>query len=134
MLYDFGSTVSSSREHLEFIAKNLTLYSGVLKTLGERLKEENPIHSEEAQKLAWDLRKESNSLFSRIGALLPRPSRDSNSISIVKWMVWTIKKPKADYLVGQLEYLKSIVSLLVTILYAGRAMRSHRYLVVNDPP
>ena len=37
-LYDFGSTVSSAREHTDSIAQNVTLYSGVLKTLDRRLK------------------------------------------------------------------------------------------------
>jgi len=123
-LYEFGSTVSSAQEHTDFIAQNVTLYSGVLKTLGQRLKDDEPVHSAEALDLAEELQDSSEEIFEKIHELLPKREKYSNSVSFMQRIAWVFKKSRVDFLVGQLDSLKATVSLLVTILYAGRMIRS----------
>lgn len=55
-LYDFGTTASAAGEQTDFIAKNISLYCRIWKTLGRQLKVDNPDHSAEALDVAQELR------------------------------------------------------------------------------
>jgi hypothetical protein len=122
-LYSFASTASSARKQTDFIARHIKLYSEVLDLLGQRIEDEEPIHSDKALRLVDEICEQSYFLFGKIEDLLP----DSNdSISLLQKIKWNFKKPKADWLVSELEYLKSTVNLLISVLYAGKKIRTYR--------
>jgi hypothetical protein len=125
-LYDFGTTAASARAQTDRIAKNVTLYSIVLELLADRLSDDEPIHSDKALRLADELCDQSYDLFDSIEDLLPKPRQDGDQISFLQKIAWSFKKPKVDLLIGELEYLKSTVNLLVQVLYAGKRIRSSR--------
>jgi hypothetical protein len=125
-LYEFGATVSVAGEEVAFIAKNVTLYSGVLQALAQRLKSEGAVHSLEALNLASDIEGQSHVIFKKIEKLLPSPHPRHNSISLLQRIAWNFKKPRVEHLVGQLEYLKSTTSLLVQVLFTGELSKVHR--------
>lgn len=127
-MYDFGSTASSAGEHTDFIGKNISLYCRVLKTLGHQLKSKNPIHSPEALGLAEELHDQSHSLFAKIRALLPTKCDRKDTLSLKQRLLWNFRKSRVDYLISQLEYLKSTVSLLLQILTSAEKLRVYRYI------
>jgi hypothetical protein len=127
-LYEFGSTVSSAREQTDYVAKNVTLYSQVLELLGERLDDDKPIHSRKALVLACELCEQSHALFDKIQDLLPDQRRCHNQLSWLQKVAWNFRKSRVNLLVGELEYLKSTVQLLVQVLFTGRRIRAFRFV------
>jgi hypothetical protein len=122
-LYEFGSSVSAARSQIDRIAQNISNYALVLDLLAERLDDDGPIHSEKALKLVHDLRDQSNELLHDINDLLPRPLSGRRRVSLTSRLAWDFK---VDLLVGELEYLKSTVNLVVQVLYAGKEIRVYR--------
>jgi hypothetical protein len=125
-LYNFGATISSAGEQTDFIGKNITLYCRVLKTLGQQLKVKQPDHTTEALDLAEELQEQSVCLFQKIQKLLPTPEGDRSGLSLKQRILWNFRRNRVDYLVGQLEYLKSTVNLLLNILSSVPKLRRHR--------
>lgn len=130
-LYDLGSTVSSARQQTDQIAKHVTLYSNVLELLAERLEADAPNISEAAIDLVEELYDQSDELFGRIRALLPRKN-GRDDLRLLQKIAWTFKKTKVDLLVGELEYLKSTVQLLVTVIFTGKRIRTYRSVAVPE--
>jgi hypothetical protein len=122
-LYEFGSSVSAARSQIDRIAQNISNYALVLDLLAERLDDDAPIHSEKALKLVHDLRDQSNELLHDINDLLPRPLSGRRRVSLTSRLAWDFK---VDLLVGELEYLKSTVNLVVQVLYAGKEIRVYQ--------
>jgi len=128
-LYVFGSTTSAAREHVDYIAKNVSFYSDVLELLVEQFDDDRPIHSTKAIALAEKLYDHSYDLFNRIRDLVPRGHRNGDQISFLQRIAWNFKKTKVDVLVGELESLKSTVQLLVQILCAARQLRAYKFVL-----
>jgi len=125
-LYEFGSTASSARDQTDRIARHVSYYGDVLGLLAERIGDDEPIHSNKALVLVGDLCDHSYDLFEKIKDLLPSPKYHRDQLSFIQKIAWNFKKPKVDLLVGEIEYLKSTVNLLVTVLFAGKRIRSTR--------
>ncbi|KAH0833575.1 hypothetical protein AYO21_05253 [Fonsecaea monophora] len=123
VLYNFGSTASSAREQTDYVARHVTLYSDVLEILAQRINDDEPIHSRQALDLVNDIYGHSCDLFDKIRDLLPDRA---DKVSFVDKIKWNFKKTKVDLLVSEIQYLKSTVNLLVSVLYAGRTIRRHK--------
>ena len=123
-LYDFASTTAAAREQALQIAKNVTLYSNVLELLANRLEEDEPIITDAALDLAEELREQSLDIFNRIRALLPTNER--NGLSMKHRLMWPFRRKKLDLLIAELEYLKSTVQLLVTVIFTGRRLQRYQ--------
>ena len=87
--------------------RNVMLYSNVLKTLGQRLKDEESVHSAEALDLAEELQDSSEEIFEKIHDLLPKHEKYTNSVSFMQRIAWVFRKSRVDYVVGQLDSLKA---------------------------
>jgi hypothetical protein len=126
VLYNFGATASSAGEQTDFIGKNISLYCRVLKTLGQHLKARQPDHTEEALDVAYEIQEQTNNLFEKIRRLLPTSDRDGSGLTLKQKILWNFRKSRVDYLVGQLEYLKSTVNLLLHVLASVPKLRKYR--------
>ena len=124
-LYEFGANTASAKQQTDYIAKHVKLYSTVLELLAERLEDDAPIISDAAMDLVEELYEQSEELFHGIRKLLP-PKDHNDDLSFLQKIMWNFKKSKVDLLVGELDYLKSTVELLVTVIFAGRKARSYR--------
>jgi hypothetical protein len=122
-LYNFGSTASSARDQTDRVARHVTLYSDVLELLAGRINEDEPVHSEKALNLVDEICEQSQDLFDQIRCQLPSRSQ---KLSFVQKIKWNLRKSRVDLLVTEIEYLKSTVNLLVSVLYAGKKIRSYR--------
>ena len=129
-LYTFGSTVSSAREDANYIARHVDLYSNVLDILTERIDDEEPILSDAAFDLIDELKYQSNDLFKKIEQSLPSTKEGRDDISFMQKVKWSFTKSKVALLVGELDYLRSTVHLLVTIIFTGRRIRSHKLVTM----
>ncbi len=87
---------------------------------------EDPLFTSGALDLAEDLHEHNHELFDLIRALLPSTTAKSGLLSLQDRLDWTFRKGRVDYLVGQLEYLKSTVSLLPQIVTPARKLRTYR--------
>ncbi|KIV87840.1 hypothetical protein PV11_03359 [Exophiala sideris] len=123
-LYTFGCNVSSAREESNYIARHVDLYSNVLDILTDRLEDEEPILSSAAFDLIDELQYQSQDLFLKIEQSLPSPKNGKDDISFLKKVKWNVTKSRVALLVGELDYLRSTVHLLVTIIFTGRKIRS----------
>ncbi|EXJ67227.1 uncharacterized protein A1O5_09874 [Cladophialophora psammophila CBS 110553] len=122
-LYTFGATTASAKEQTDYIARHATLYADVLELLAQRINDDEPIHSQKAFKLVDEIYNQSCDLFAGIENLLPEKK---DSISFIQRMEWNFKKIKVDLLAAEVEYLKTTMNLLVSVLYADKKIRAHR--------
>ena len=130
-LYEFGSNVSSAREQTGYIARHVDLYSNVLDILTDRLDAEDPILSGAALDLIDELKFQSEEIFTKIEKSLPNPKEGKDDISFLQKVKWNFTKNKVALLVGELDYLRSTVHLLVTIIFTGRQIRSRRFVSIQ---
>jgi hypothetical protein len=128
-LYEFGSNVSSATEEANYIARHVDLYANVLDILTERIDDDEPILTDAAFDLIDELQYQSNEIFTKIEHLLPVPKEGKDDISFLQKVKWNFTKSRVALLVGELDYLRSTVQLLVTIIFTGKKMRSHRSVV-----
>ena len=128
-LYTFGCNVSSARDETNYIARHVDLYSNVLDILTERLEDEEPILSGAAFDLINELQYQSQELFKNIEQSLPSPKNGKDDISFLQKVKWNFTKSRVALLVGELDYLRSTVHLLVTIIFTGRKIRSPRLVL-----
>jgi hypothetical protein len=133
ILYDFGSTVSGVREETSYIARHVDLYANVLDILTERIDDEEPILTDAALDLIEELHFQSSELFAKIQDLLPCVKASNDDISFLERVKWNFRKSKVTLLVGELDYLRSTVHLLVTIVFTGRKIQRSRYISLRRP-
>jgi hypothetical protein len=124
--------VSRAREQTGYIARHVDLYANVLDILTERIDDEEPILSDAAFDLIDELKYQSNDLFTKIEKLLPIPKDGKDEISFLQKVRWNFTQSRVALLVGELDYLRSTVHLLVTIIFTGRKLRSRRS-VFHEP-
>ncbi|KAK5059763.1 hypothetical protein LTR84_009646 [Exophiala bonariae] len=122
-LYEFGANAASAREQTDRIARHLRLYSEVLEVLVVRIDDGEPIHSAKALSLVDEIYDQSYDLFDDIKNLIPQKGV---RMSFMRKLAWNFKKSRVALVVSEIEYLKSTVTLLVTVLFAGRKIRSSR--------
>lgn len=122
-LYKFGSTTYSARDQTDYVARHITMYADVLELLAQRIDDDEPIHSRKALDLVDEIYDHSCDLFDKVRDLLP--SR-ANEITFIQKLKWNFRKYKCDVVVTEIEYLKSTVNLLVSVLYAGKKFRSYK--------
>jgi hypothetical protein len=77
----FGSTSSAAGEQTDFIARNISLYFRVPKTLSRRLNVNNPDHNAEALDVTQKLQEQSKYLFNNIRELLPTARGNHDGLS-----------------------------------------------------
>jgi hypothetical protein len=122
-LYEFGANAASAREQTDRIARHLRLYSEVLEVLVDRIDDGEPIHSAKALSLVDEIYDQSYDLFDNIKDLIPKKG---DRMSFMRKIAWNFKKSRVALVVSEIEYLKSTVTLLVTVLFAGKKIRSSR--------
>jgi hypothetical protein len=133
ILYDFGSTVSGAREETSYIARHVDLYANVLDILTERIDDEEPILTDAALDLIEELHYQSHELFTKIRGLLPGTKVGTDDIPLLERVKWNFRKSKIALLVGELDYLRSTVHLLVTIVFTGRKIQRNRWVSSDRP-
>ena len=121
-LYDFGCNVSSAQEQSSRIASRVDDYITILEILAELLQDESEVVSDKARVMVEKLCDQSDQLFYDIQDLIPR-SDSRGKVSWTKKVAWNFRKPKVEMLVGQIEYIKTNVLLLVMTTLVGKRIK-----------
>lgn len=130
-LHDLGTTAKEAGEQTDLLARNISHHCRALKNLGRQIKLDNPDHSAEALNVARELQQQSDIVLHQIKKLLPSPKDDRNGLSLKQRLIWSLRKSRVNHLVGQLEYLKSTVTLLLHVLSTVPKLRRYRYAFVK---
>lgn len=127
-LYQFGSDFSTARDQTSRISDRITDYTTILDILSTTIEDEADFVSHEAVVMIQRLCNQSTDLFFDIEDRLParRESSGRDSISFREKIVWNFRKPRFELLLGQLEYVKSNVLLLIMTTLVGRKVRSRK--------
>lgn len=129
-LYRFGCNVSAAREQAARIGDRISDYVTILDVLESLIDQDPSLMSTKAEDMIDRLCEQSYDLFDEIKALLPH-RRDK--LKFKDKIAWNFRKAKVELMLGQIEYIKSNVLLLVmTTLLAKKIRRrfvitSHRW-------
>lgn len=124
-LYKFGANVSAAREQTARIGDRISDYMTILDVLEGVINQDPSFISIKAEEMIDRLCDQSYDLFEEIRALLPR-GRDK--LTLKDKVAWNFRKAKVELLLGQIEYIKSNVLLLVMTTLLGKKIRSRRYV------
>jgi hypothetical protein len=121
-----GSEVASAGLEIHSISKGISLFSLMLKQVGQTLQAPDSIHSHEAEQAAKQITTECQQIFEEIGNMLDkvRTRRQDGSWgpTAIQKFKWCFKKHKVTYLLAQLESLKLSLSVMLQILQLGKLM------------
>lgn len=110
------------------ISKSVTLFSLMLKQVGQALQASDSVHSDEALETARELTNECQLVFDEIQEMLDKvTSKRENGVpspTIQQKFRWCFKKGRVQYLLGQLESLKMSLLVMLQILQLGKLMAS----------
>ena len=125
-----GSEVASAGIEIHTISKGVTLFSLMLKQVGQHLQARDSVHSEEALDTAKQITDECQQVFDEITDMLDKVqskrSDGSYAPNLQQRFKWCFKKHRVTYLLGQLESLKLNLLVMLGILQLGK-------LIVTPP-
>ncbi len=127
LLNAVATEVANADCDIHNIAKNISLFSLMLKQVGKTMEENRTVASQSAVETATEIRDQSELVFREIERMVNlSQGRDEKgnirSITITENVKWCFKKQKVQYLLGQLESLKLSLSIMLQILQMGKAM------------
>jgi hypothetical protein len=127
-LYKFGSNFSAAREQSNRISDRITDYTTILDILAATLEADQNIFSHKAVELIQKLCDQSYDLFYDIEDLLP-PRKEGHGrsyLTLTQKIAWNFRKSKVELLLGEIEYVKSNVLLLLMTSLVGKKIHSYR--------
>ena len=123
-----GSEVASAGIEIHSISKGVTLFSLMLKQVGQHLQTPDSVHSSEALATAKQITEECQHVFDEISEMLDRVQSKkpdgSGTLSLQQRFKWCFKKHRVTYLLAQLESLKMSLLVMLQILQLGKLMAS----------
>lgn len=116
---------------IQKIAKEISLFSLILKQVALNLGTPESVASQRALDAAQEITSQSEIIFNEVKEMVQMSQkRDSDGhirfISIAQQVKWVFKKQRVQYLLGQLESLKLSLSLMLQILQLGRTIAAAR--------
>lgn len=127
-LYRFGCAFSAARDQTSRISQHIIDFTTILDILSSTIDDEASFISEKAIVMIQKLCDQSSKLFYDIEDRLPprREIHGRESISLKDKIMWNFRKSRVELLLGQLDYVKSNVLLLVMTTLVGKKLRSRR--------
>lgn len=123
-----GCEIATAGMEIHSISKGVTLFSLMLKQVGQALQAADSVHSSEALETAQEIANECQMVFDEIQEMLDKVTTKkpdgTRSTSIQQRFRWCFKKSRVQYLLGQLESLKMSLLVMLQILQLGKLMAS----------
>lgn len=123
-----GCEVAAAGIEIHTISKQVTLFSLMLKQVGQSLQAADSVHSEEAIETSRQITDECTLVFEEIEDMLDRvqsrKADGSTTSTIQQRFKWCFKKHRVTYLLGQLESLKMSLLVMLQILQLGKMLSS----------
>jgi hypothetical protein len=121
-----GCEIASAGLQIHSISKGVTLFSLMLKQVGQTLQASDSVHSSEALETAQEIAHDCQLVFDEIQDMLDKVTTKkgdgSLSPSIQQRFKWCFKRSRVQYLLGQLESLKMSLLVMLQILQLGKLM------------
>jgi hypothetical protein len=130
-----GCQIASAGLEIHSISKGVTLFSLMLKQVGQALEASDSVHSAEALETAQQITSECRLVFDEIEEMLDKVTTikgdGSRAPSIQQRFRWCFKKGRVQYLLAQLESLKMSLIVMIQIFQLGKimAMTPKRYVL-----
>ena len=120
-LYTLAEAIGSANKDVGQVAKDIALFSSVLKDLGKTLDRgrKSKSYREEAYETSQAIVKECESIFGEISDVFKEANVDAKgpaTLSRMKKAKWVFRKSRVQVLRGNLESLKSTVALQLAVL------------------
>ena len=128
-----GVEIATADLEIHKIAKEISLFSLMLKQVGLTMEATESIASLGALDTAKEITSQSQTVFNEVKDMVEMSQkRDSNghlrSITIAQRVRWCFKKQRVQYLLGQLESLKLSLSIMLQVLQLGKVVAASRYI------
>jgi N-terminal domain on NACHT_NTPase and P-loop NTPases len=131
-----GCEIASAGMEIHSISKGVTLFSLMLKQVGQALQAPDSVHSSEALETAQEITNECQMVFDEIREMLDKVTSkkgDGSSMpSIQQRFRWCFKKGRVQYLLAQLESLKLSLLVMLQILQLGKLMAAPPRMYVHS--
>jgi len=144
-LYAVGSSAAAAPHNIHRVATNVTLFAGLLKHVANVLEGSRKLISCEAEDLVRRVVGECEVLFKEIEGMLgsageedvksgtEKPlGRSKRRLSVLRRVKWRFEQPRADWMMAQLEYLKTTLSVLIQTLNLAAVTAQVRKAEVHD--
>lgn len=131
LLNAIGVKLATADRDIEKIAKEISLFSLMLKQVGQTLQEAESVASQAALDTANEIAAQSQTVFHEVNEMMEMSQqRDGNGhlqlIKIAQRVKWCFKKQRVQYLLGQLETLKLSLAIMLQILQLGKTIAAAR--------
>ena len=132
-----GCEIASAGMDIHSISKGVTLFSLMLKQVGQTLQASDSVHSSEALETAQEITHDCKLVFNEINEMLEKfRSKKGDGFlcpTIQQRFKWCFKKGRVQYLLGQLESLKMSLLVMLQILQLGKLMAAtpRRYALLT---
>lgn len=126
-LYRFGCNVSAAWEQTARIGDRISDYVTILDVLEGLVDQDPSFMPIKAEDMIDRLCEQSYHLFVEITDLLPH-RRDK--LKFKDKIAWNFRKAKVELMLGQIEYIKSNVLLLVMTTLLAKKIRSRRFVFI----
>ena len=129
----FREDLASADIEIQMIIKKISEFSLMLKQVGKIMDESRTIASQAAIDTATDIKRQSEQDFDEIKNMIEIvQKRDENGhlsgIEVAERVTLSFKKRKMQYLLGQLEYLKDSLAIMLQTLELGKEIASAQYV------
>ena len=121
---------------IQIISKAISDFSLVLKQVAITMQEGGVIPTPLAIETVFDIKDQSERIFEEIKSMTELAQvRDEQGklteIGIGQKAVWCFKKQKVPYLLGQLDYLKLNLSIMLQILQLAKIIAPTRHVILD---
>jgi hypothetical protein len=125
-LYKLGVNIATARKQSNKISERMTDYTTILDILEATLERDTHVFSSKAEESIMKHCDRSWDLFEEIERLLP-PRKEGRGKDDLTWkdkLKWNFRKSRIDLLLGDLEYVKSDVVLILVTQLLGQKIKS----------
>ena len=132
-LHKIGVEVITAGDQLKNMSRGISLFSQMLKQVGQTLRREDSVHSPGAVETTQEIVEQCRGIYDQIQKMIDKAqSRDSDGflrpIRLAERIRFCFQKTKIEYLLGALESLKITLSTMIQVLYTGRLMAMFQYV------
>ena len=117
--------MQNADSEIQHISKSISDFSLMLKQVGRTMQEGSVVATPLAIETVFDIKDQSERIFKEIKGMteldqIKDEQGHLKEIDIGQKIVWCFKKNKVPYLLGQLEYLKLNLAIMLQILQLAR--------------
>ena len=134
-LYTFGETVVNADKAVVLLSKDISLTSSVLQELGQHLRNDCDIASENAIKTAKEIVEECLQVFQELDAALEKSKAKMDidgkgkgkwTSAVIEKVRWPFQQPKIEQVGGRLDKLRATLMLMLNVIIYARQL-SEKY-------